>query len=117
MHGRLSVYYSAAPPTQADVAAGGDEDEDESSDDSEADDETVMGDGMAGDTGMYGALDDEAQDEDDELQRRSRESDEVVIIAPKDGLFERDANKKQLKIGPPQDTVKKGKTKTPPQVH
>lgn len=116
MHGRLSVYYSAAPPTQADVAAGGEEEEDESSEDSEADEETVMGDGMAGDTGMYG-IDEEPQDEDEELQGKFKEAEEVVVIAPKAGLFEREANKKQLKVGPPQDTDKKGKTKTPPQVH
>jgi hypothetical protein len=74
-----------------------------------------MGDGMVGDT-MYG-MDDEPQDEDEELQRRSRDIDDEVIIAPKTGLFERDPNKKRLKAGPPQDSDKKGKTKTPPQVH
>ena len=109
------MYYSAAPPTQADVAAGGEDEDDESSDESDGDDETVMGDGMAGDMGMYG-MDYEPQDEDEELQGKSKDT-EVDVIAPKAGLFERDPNKKRLKVGPPQDTDKKGKTKTPPQVH
>jgi hypothetical protein len=93
-----------------------DDDDDESSDDSEADDDTVIGEAMRGDTHMYGLGGDEPQDEDDELLRKAKEN-EVLLLAPKEGLFERDPHKKRLKVGPPQDTDIKGKTKTPPQVH
>lgn len=107
LHGRLSVYYTAAPPTAGeDVGGAGEEDDDDTENMDEGDDETIMGgtDSMFG-LDLDGDLDDEEQDQ------------EGAPFAYRDqgGLIQSSDSTRRIKLGPPQDADVRGR-KIPPQV-
>ena len=106
LHGRLSVYYSAAPPT-AGEGDSGDIDDDETENSAEGDDETIMG----GDDAMFGLdLDGDLKDEEPE-----QEGIPFGHHQRRHSLFESTTEARRIKLGPPQDADVRGR-KIPPQV-
>ncbi|GAX12066.1 hypothetical protein FisN_8Lh168 [Fistulifera solaris] len=103
LHGRLSVYYTAAPPTGGDKARG--EDEDDASEDSENDDETIDT------TDTMFNLDYDVDDDLDESEHETLHN----AYQHQDNLLNPTVTKTRYKLGPPQDVDKRG-AKVPPQL-
>lgn len=104
LHGRLSVYYTAAPPVGGESTRG--DEDDDSSEDSENDDESMD----TADT-MFN-LDYDVDELDDPLV----EQETIQNAYQQQGnLLEPTVTKTRLKLGPPQDVDRRG-DKVPPQL-
>jgi hypothetical protein len=106
LHGRLSVYYTTAPPTENDDGDDADDDDDSENID-EGDDDTIMG----GQDAMFGLdLEDGDLDEEEEEQ-------EGIPFAhqSQSGMIQSHGSTRRIKLGPPQNVDVRGR-KIPPQV-
>jgi hypothetical protein len=109
LHGRLSVYYSAAP---ADDLGGGSGDEDDSEvSDSDHDDETIMTESnMVGDS-MFDV--DSENDDDEEMGVEAADFNYKRAMSQQDNQA---ITQKRIRLGPPQDADVTGSKKVPPQL-
>jgi hypothetical protein len=103
LHGRLSVYYTAAPPSFDEAIGGNNSDDEESEDITERDDETIINGGDA----MFGLDDDDFNDD--------QEQDGAHFAYQNQGSLIQSAASTRRIRSPPQDVDVKG-GKTPPQV-
>lgn len=106
LHGRLSVYYTSAPPSGVEDAQ-----DDESSEGDHSEEETMMTDGI--EDNMF-PLDMEGDDEDEIM-------DEQITTQGKttSGIFDQGAASavRRLKVGPAQNADTSSNNKVPPQIH